>query len=232
MRLEELEQGQLVTILVSFDKKYMEFNTMIEEVNQKKRLVYASPVMRNDKPVSFKSSSVRTHLLIFFRDRTPQIFRNVSIQLTGRDRDSVWYAISASTASLDFNRRKSYRCYIGEDITVMIGKHRTTYKAILRDLSAGGFSFSMETSKKDCKVGSMVHFVLNDFLDEIKERFSFSIYGIIVSKRELENNRMAYGCRITSSTRGIDSYIAKKERVRLQKTRGRTKNGANMRSYT
>lgn len=232
MRLEELEQGQLVTILVSFGKKYMEFNTMIEEVSQKKRLVYTSPIMRNDRLISFKSSSVRTHLLAYFRDRTPQIFRNVSIQLTGRDVGSVQYAVSASSESLDFNRRKHYRCYIGEEVTIMIGRHHTTYKAVLKDLSVGGFSFCLETSKKECKVGNMVHFVLNEFLDELKERFSFSIYGIIVSKREIDNNRMIYGCRITSNTHGIAAYIAKKERVRLQRTRGGAKNGANMRSFT
>lgn len=219
MTIEELYQGQLAIIMVSFGQEHMEFNTMIEDINPKKKLIYAAPVLRDDKPVSFSSSAVRTHLIVFFEDRTPQVFRNVTIQLTRRDKDSLWYAITAATTSVDYNRRKHYRCYIGENASVMIGRHHTTYDAVLKDLSYGGFSFTIET-ERTCEIGDMVHFVLQDYIPELNERFSFSIYGIVVTKRDIENERSVYGCRITSNARGIDTYIAKKERIRLQKSRG------------
>ncbi len=219
MTIEELYQGQLAIIVVSFGQEHMEFNTMIEDINPKKKLIYTDPILRDDKPVSFGSSAVQTHLIVFFEDRAPQIFRNVQIHLTRRDKESLWYTIIAPTTSVEYNRRKHYRCYIGEDTSVMIGKHHTTYDAVLKDLSYGGFSFSIET-ERSCEIGDMVHFVLQDYIPELKERFSFSIYGIVVTKRDIENDRSVYGCRITSNTYGIDTYIAKKERVRLQKSRG------------
>lgn len=219
MNLDELQPGQLATIIVSYGKEHMEFNTMLEDVYPKKRIICAAPVLKNDKPISFNSTAVQTHLVVFFEDKTPQIFHNVKILLTRRDKTSVWYSISAPSNSIDYNRRKSYRCYLGMDTSIMVGPHHAAYDAILKDISVGGFSFTMD-SFRNCSVGEMAHLILKDYIEELKENFTFSIYGIILTKRELENNRTIYGCRITSNTFGIDSYIAKKERVRLQKTRG------------
>lgn len=219
MNLDELQPGQLATIIVSYGKEHMEFNTMLEDVYPKRRIICAAPVLKNEKPISFNSSAVQTHLVVFFEDKTPQIFYNVSIMLTRRDKTSVWYHITAPSNSIEYNRRKSYRCYLGIDTTVMIGPHHAAYDAILKDISVGGFSFTID-SFRSCDVGEMAHIILKDYIEELKESFTFSVYGIILTKRELENNRTVCGCRITSNTYGIDSYIAKKERIRLQKTRG------------
>lgn len=219
MNLEELQPGLLATIIVSLGQKHMEFNTMIEEVNAKKKTAYIPPVLKDDKPISFNSNTVQTHLLVFFPDRTPQVFRNVKILLARRDRESLCYTVTSTSSSVDYNRRKHYRCYIGLDTTIMVGAHHSAYDAVLKDLSIGGFSFTMD-SYLQCSVGDMVHFVLKEYIDELKENFQFSIYGIVVEARLLENDKTIYGCRITSNAYGIDSYIAKKERLRLQKTRG------------
>lgn len=218
MRLDELQTGQHVTILASVGNEQLEFSTTVEEINTKKHSIYLAPVLKDEKAVSF-NGNIQTHLLVYIDEQIPHIFRNVRIMLIRRGKGEICYTVTASTTSVRYNRRRHFRCYIGIEATVMVGVHRAPYDAIIKDLSISGFCFTVDSDKK-CAIGDMVHFVLNERLPELMKNFSFNIYGIIVNRRELENGKTVCGCRITSNTAGIDSYIAMKERLRLQKTRG------------
>ncbi|MBO5278083.1 MAG: PilZ domain-containing protein [Lachnospiraceae bacterium] len=217
MRLDELQQEQKVTILASVGNEQLEFSSTVEDVNPQRHCVYLAPVLKNEKPVSF--SGTPTHLLIYIDEQVPHIFRNVHITLVRRSKGEICYAVTASTTSVKYNRRRHFRCYIGIETTVMVGVHRAPYDAIIKDLSISGFGFTVD-SDKECAIGDMVHFVLNERFPELMKNFSFNIYGIIVNRRELESGKTVCGCRITSNTAGIDAYIAMKERLRLQKERG------------
>ncbi len=218
MHLNELQPEQLVTILAYVGSEHMEFNTMVEDVGSDKNTIHLAPILRDGKPVSFNGKAIQTHLLAFFDQQIPHIFRNVRLVLTRRDKESVWYTATASTTSVPYNRRRYYRCYIGLDAVVRIGAHRAPHDAIIKDLSIGGFGFTV-SSDVNCAIGDMVHFTLSERIQEISKVFSFNIYGIIVNKRELENGNVVCGCRMTSNPANIDSYIAIKERLRLQKER-------------
>ena len=218
MYLNDLHPEQLVTILAYVGSEHMEFNTMVEETGASKGIIHLAPILRNEKPVSFSGKSIQTHLLAFFDEQIPHVFRNVHLTLTRRDRESVWYTVTASAASVPYNRRRYYRCYIGLDSVVRIGAHRAAHNAIIKDLSIGGFGFVVSPDV-ECSIGEMVHFSLSERIPEVSKVFSFSIYGIIVNKRELENGNIVCGCRMTSNPANIDSYIATKERLRLQKER-------------
>lgn len=218
MHLNDLHPEQLVTILAYVGSEHMEFNTMVEDVGSDKNTIHLAPILRDEKPVSFNGKSIQTHLLAFFDDQIPHIFRNVRLVLTRRDKENVWYTATASTTSVPYNRRRYYRCYIGLDAVVRIGAHRAPHDAIIKDLSIGGFGFTV-SSDVNCAIGDMVHFTLSERIQEVSKVFSFNIYGIIVNKRELENGNVVCGCRMTSNPSNIDSYIAIKERLRLQKER-------------
>lgn len=218
MFLNNLHPEQLVTILAYVGSEHIEFNTMVEDVGLNKNTIHLAPILRDGKPVSFNGKSIQTHLLAFFDQQIPHIFRNVHLVLTRRDKESVWYTVTASTTSVPYNRRRYYRCYIGLDAVVQIGAHRAAHDAIIKDLSIGGFAFVV-SSDVSCSIGEMVHFHLSERIHETSQLFTFSIYGIIVNKRELENGNVVCGCRMTSNPANIDSYIATKERLRLQKER-------------
>lgn len=218
MYLNELHPEQLVTILAYVGNEHMEFNTMVEDTGSDKNSIHLAPIMRNDKPVSFNGSSIQTHLLVFFDDQIPHIFRNVHLTLTRHGKNTVWYTAKVSTTSVPYNRRRYYRCYIGLEAVVQIGAHRSAHDAIIKDLSIGGFAFTV-SSDVNCSIGDMVHFTLNERIPEAARVFAFSVYGLIVNKREMENGRIVCGCRMTSNPANIDAYIATKERLRLQKER-------------
>lgn len=223
MRLDDLQQGQEVTILACVKNEQLSFTTTIEEVNTKKHCLYLAPILKDDKPISFKGSFIHTHLFVSLEDQIPHIFRNVQILLVRRTNNEICYNVTASTTSVKHNRRRHFRCYIGLENTFMVGAHRAPISGILKDISISGFCFSIDAAKT-CSLGDMVHFRYTEQIPEISRLYHFNIYGIIVNIRELENGKILCGCRITSNTAGIESYIAAKERLRLQKTRINTPN--------
>lgn len=218
MKLEELRSGQYITVMAATGGRSVELDTVIEEVNKGRHTVYASPIVKDGKTVSFSVPGLSTHIVINFENKNPHVFRNVKVLLCKKDKTKNWYAITSSSGSVEINRRKTPRCYIGYDTVIRVGPHRTTYNGTIKDVSAGGFGFTL-SSDKPCPAGSMVRLVLNDTIPEISERFSFSLCGIIVNQRMLENGKMLYGCRLTSQANGLKEYIAKKEKSRTHKSR-------------
>ena len=102
-----------------------------------------------------------------------------------------------------------------------IGLDKTTYDIIIRDVSLTGFSFVFCSFEQTTEVGKGIHLVLNDYLEETAENFSFQMYGTVVRVEEVENGKTIYGCKLVEKVRGLDTYIAKKERARMHNQRGK-----------
>lgn len=111
------------------------------------------------------------------------------------------------------------RCYVGISTSIMYGANRSPHEIVIKDVSADGFSF---VCGSDVEFDSehLVHVVLNDYPEELAENFSFHLYGFIVRSYEVEGGRTVYGCRLNNRVAGLEAYIMKKDRIRIQKTGG------------
>lgn len=220
MKITDLSTGQSITIFVIIAGQQLEFESVIESVNAKKHTVYTTPVMKNDKVISFKGPGVQTHILVQLPDTKPLIFRNAIIATMKKEDGDFCYGVTASGPAVEFNRRNSYRCSIDIPCILKFGVGHATFDVFIRDVSLTGFSFVFKAEGQTCSQNQMVHVVLNDFIEELFENFSFHLYGIVVRIVELENGKVIYGCRLTEKIRGLDTYIAKKERLKIQRQRG------------
>lgn len=219
MLIEELTAGQNISIQVIMNAEQMEFPTTVIDPVPKRHGIYASPIMRGDKVVSFRGKGILTHLIVTFPDTKPQIFYNVIIQTMKSEDGSFSYLISTLSPSMAYNRRNAFRCFLGISSSVQVGMNNTAVDAVIRDVSLTGFSFVISSDEKQYADGSAVHILLNDHIDEKQENFSFHLFGIIVRSLELENNKTMYGCKLTNKIHGLERYIMLKERLRLNKSR-------------
>lgn len=169
--------------------------------------------------VSFHSGAVLTNLVVAFPDSKPHIFQNVEIETYKQDNNSYYYYISSITPSQQFNRRGAFRCFIGLPAVVQIGLEKHTQEATIKDISNTGFSILPYDSTVEYEIGTTIHLMLDDLVDENKEKYNFYLIGIVVRKHELENGNIVYGCRLNNKVPGLDSYIMLKERLRLSKSR-------------
>lgn len=221
MKISDLSVGQELKILVSIGEQQLEFPSSVEQTNPKKKLAYLAPAMKNGKILNFNGKGILTSLLVQLPDSKPLVFRNVTLNTIKKGDGTFCYGMECLSEGLELNRRGAFRCSIDLRTVLRVGLNRTTFDVILRDVSTTGFSFVFCNSDGTCEVGNSVHSVLNDYLEESCENFSFQLYGMIVRSEELKNGRVVYGCRLVTPVHGLDQYIAKRERLRIQKQRGK-----------
>lgn len=219
MRIEELIPGMTITFLVDISGKQLEFESKITEVFPRKHLVLADVVYRRDKVVSFHGDNIIVDVLINTGEDKPQIFRNVVVKTLKKNNGTFCYNLICDTKSKTFNRRESYRCYVGLPTHVRTGMGRIPISAILRDVSINGFSVVCD---RDLGVGQnqVLHAELKDQIDERNEKFDFELYGLVSRVHNLKNGNILYGCRLNNSVPKLESYIMKKERIRLRNNSG------------
>ena len=76
MNIFELTTGQIITIFVNTQGQKLEFNTTIDEVLPKKKILLAAPIYMNDKLLTFRGDHLIFDVLYCPPDgTTPQLFR-------------------------------------------------------------------------------------------------------------------------------------------------------------
>lgn len=219
MLIENLATGQSIKLTAKIGEESVEFETTVQETMPKKHMILADVVKKNDKVISFRGKGLIVDLHVTPPESAPMIFKNVQIELRKKQDDSLCYSISTITEAKVLNRRQSFRCYVGVATTVQCGSNHAAYDAVIKDVSTTGFSVTL-SQETDFRDNQVLHTVLNDYLEEIAENFSFHLYGIIVHHEDLENGQFVYGCKLNQKVPGLETYIMKKERLRLRKANG------------
>lgn len=219
MRIEELTPGQSITIVANIGEEQLQFSSQIEDVYPRKHLVLATPVFQDDKVITFHANGLIVDILLTPEDDKPQIFKNVKVTLMRKKEGGLCYNLSTIAESKPFNRRKYFRCFVGAASSVQYAPTKATRQVIIKDISENGFSFICEADA-DFALHQVVHTVLNDYVEDMTERFNFHLYGIIVRRHEMDDHRVLYGCRLNNHIAGLETYIMKKERIRLKNTSG------------
>ena len=222
MFIEELTAGQEITLTANIGQEQLTFETTVLESLDRKHMILVAPVYKNDKVITFRAKGLIVNLLASPPDSSPILFKNVTINLMKQSDNSLVYSVSSQAEGKANNRRESFRCHVGIATAVQCGSNRRAHDAIIKDVSASGFSVTLNHDEEDTHFheNQVLHIVLNDYLEEIAENFNFQMYGIIVRVQELENGRTVYGCRLNNKVPGLETYIFKKERIRLRNQNG------------
>lgn len=218
MKIEELTVDQEVKIMAVIGSSQMDFEVTVEEVNIRRKVIFTTPVFRNDRVISFNKENIFTHLVVTFENQKPLVFKDVTIITMKKPDNSYCYAITSQAESVELNRRGSFRCYLGIDTLCRILGDKSAYNITLKDISSTGFGFIMH-GNTTVDMGSTVLIVLNDYLEETKENYSFNIRGKVVRQTTTENGQQVYGCTLDGKYVGLDTYIAKKERLNIMRRR-------------
>ena len=216
MQIDDLTAGLSLSFLINLNTEQLQFESKILEVYPHRHTLLAQGVFTDDKIISFRGKGLIVDLIVTLPEDKPQLFKNVTTNVVKLSDGTLCYTVSSIAGSKTYNRRQSYRCYIGIETAVQCGLNRAAHDAIIKDISYNGFSV---VSREDLKleVNQTVHAVLNDHMDETAENFNFHLYGLVARIQELENGLFLYGCRLNNPVPGLKQYIIKKERAVLRK---------------
>ena len=222
MRIEELTAGCNITFYVKIGgEQPLVFESSIIEVNPKRRLVFSEAILKNGKVLAFKGHAISVDMVAALPEGKPFLFENITVEPLRLANNSFCYSLSSVKEGVPYNRRGSYRCFIGNAVFLRNSKEMKEYSVILRDVSVTGFSVTCDqTTELELVPNQLVHVLLEDYLEEIDQSFSFHLYGLMIRRQEMENKKILYGFRLNSSIPGLDNYLTQKERLRIKKSRG------------
>ena len=186
MQIDDLTAGLSLNFLIHLNTEQLQFESKILEVYPRRHTLLAEGVFTDDKIISFRGKGLVVDLIVTFPEEKPQLFKNVTTNVVKRADGTLCYTVFSVAGSKTYNRRQSYRCYVGIETAVQCGLNRAAHDVIIKDISYNGFSV---VSKEDLKleVNQTVHAVLNDHMDETAENFNFHLYGLVARIQELEN---------------------------------------------
>lgn len=220
MYINELESGKKLILTVKIGTESVDFETTVREIVPKKRAIMTDVVRDNDKVVSFSGAGVHVDVYFYPGDSAPIVFRNVKIIVYKDKSENIFYVITTNSPSVTVNRREAFRLFVGKNVVVQKGFNRSANDAILKDISTSGFSITVDSSVVEYELFQTIHTVFNDEIEEVGQKYSFQLYGIIVRKEEVDGGKVVYGCKLNQAVRGLETYITIKERLRLRNKNG------------
>lgn len=209
MLLSELDKGVSVKLHITIDGKVFEFDSNV--VLHHKQEVMFEPIRKNDKLLNVQSSNISVDILLLRPNEKPMIWRNAGMACVRYKRE-IYYAAKGDLDGREFNRRGEYRLFIGEEIYARIGNLLKEQLVILKDISNSGFAFIYEGELSQAE-GAFVSMKYRARLED--KIYELPLYGRIVRKMPVSDEKMLYGCAMLKKNKMIGHYINQRQMEQL-----------------
>jgi len=216
MFIDELENNAQLKIVVSVGTQKLEFEVNRLKLDAKSKdphYICTTPVMIEEKPVSFKSDKVKILCIqSIANNMIVQWMNNISIVLTRID-NTLCYFISCKSNVKPLNRRSAYRVSIMLDGQMSLQRSGENYnvRSTIVDMSIFGIGLTVPGST-DVKERDAL---IVRFQDEALEK-KFSIRCVAVRVDSLPNGYKRVGCRMAVESSSITAYLSEKQRRILE----------------
>ncbi|MBP1756060.1 MAG: hypothetical protein H6Q59_2458 [Firmicutes bacterium] len=206
MHVDSIGKGGLVEVEVRCNGKSMNFKSEVAHVVNNSILI--DPIKVNEQTIGF-SDNCKINFLYVHEEKL-FLWESVFVKLVKYD-GAVYHKIDIYGEGKPYNRRDSYRMYIGEDMPVYVNTATgpSALSVLIKDISETGVGF---IAKDDIDVDRTIRLKLKD------NNTILSLSGVIVRKEFLSNlGSFLYGCRFNEKNDKLSRYIAKKQSEALRK---------------
>jgi c-di-GMP-binding flagellar brake protein YcgR len=206
LQIEEIPEGGNIELEVRYSGHTMSFRSDI--ITIKNNSILISTIKVNDQTIGFSEKCQLNFL--YKMDGKVYIWENVFVKLVKYD-GNICHKIDLFGDGKPYNRRDSYRMYIGEDMPLYVNSATgpTAISVLVKDISETGVAF---ITKDEIDIDRTFRLKLKDNVTTI------SLSGVIVRKDFLQNlNSYLYGCRFNEKNDKLGKYIAKKQGELLRK---------------
>ena len=198
----------------SFHEKEYSFNTKLIRFPDSYQIFF-SPIILQNKILNFAHlEGVSVELVCIRENQKPIVWRDVKLELA-KDRKPPVYQLKSDSYGVEFNRRGSFRLFLGINGDAQIGLHTSPIPVVIKDISASGVSFVTNEEREETEV----HIIFKD-----KDlNANFNIHANVVRVSQTENGRYVYGCHFSEEQQSVEKYIQKKQLHELQSQRAQSK---------
>ena len=205
MKLFQIEPEKIVTVTVKNPKGTV-INYKTKAVFGKNDMLFLEPVRQGEKILDFSGESLAISVTYAQEDGTVLEWKKCAVKNV-RYQKVPYMVLYCAVDAVTVNRRETYRHFLGYGGELQYGKNRKARKITVRDISVMGVGIIMEEEHEVADLG-----LLNlEFRDEEFD-LPIQLYAKPVRKEKLDENQIAYGCRIVESDMHIGRYIAAKQK--------------------
>jgi len=211
MEIEDFQIGDNIEIELIAASDRLSFPCEIMKILDDGRIM-VSQIVHNEKSVGFSDSDLMSFLHI-----GPKIHRwnNPTIKLV-KYKKEVYHCVSLVGSGIPYNRRESYRLYVGSDCPLFLATSQGIERrdVLIKDISNGGVGFIVSNSEVPLPLYKQVRIHLVD------DSFDMNLHLEIVRSMILEEqNSTLYGCRFIAPDAMVGRYIIKKQEKKLKEMR-------------
>lgn len=202
MKINEIEEGTEVTLIIMYDEKTLNLQSTC--VGKKGKDILIAALRVDGKVVNLDVSDLKVGLMIDRADKKPMMWADCEVKMIVA-KGSVLVRVSSKFEGKEVNRRGNFRLSIGGPAKGRIGRNKEALQMILRDVSYSGFAVLME-EKGRYEEGMPIRVVHRDTdLDTILD-----LRGKIVRTEE-RNGRQLLGCQLDIPSAALGKYIGEKQ---------------------
>jgi len=207
LQISEIQIGAKIEVEVKYNGRNVSFRSQVVFIQDSSVIVNAITV--DEQTLGFSENCQINFLYIV--DGKVFAWENVSVKLIKYE-GKLYHLIVLSGEGIPYNRRNSYRMYIGEDMPLYINTPNgsSAINVLVKDISENGVAF---ITKDDLSINRTFRLKLKDS----NNRF-ITLSGIIIRKEYLEHlQSYLYGCRFNENNSTLGRYIAQRQIELLRK---------------
>lgn len=207
MQISEIQIGAKIEVEVKYNGRNVSFRSQVVFIQDSSVIVNAITV--DEQTLGFSENCQINFLYIV--DGKVFAWENVTVKLIKYE-GKLYHLIVLSGEGIPYNRRNSYRMYIGEDMPLYINTPNgsSAINVLVKDISENGVAF---ITKDDLSINRTFRLKLKDS----NNRF-ITLSGIIIRKEYLEHlQSYLYGCRFNENNSTLGRYIAQRQIELLRK---------------
>lgn len=164
-------------------------------------------------PINFESDKVCTDVYLIREPEAPIVWKNVAIKRIGLAGRQIHGIVSKQTG-IKINRRNRFRVPVRTRTTADFGLGDKSVEVVVRDVSYTGFAI-VAPGEEELHQYDQVQITFDDI------GFHLTLEGYAVRREKADENRVIYGCIINQRDDKLEEYLKEKERILIQKRKGR-----------
>lgn len=206
MLIDSIVKGDTMQVEVKCNGKTVRFNGIIAQIINNS--VLTTPIKFNDQTVGFSDNCQIDFLYVY--EGKLYLWDNVTVKLVRYDGE-IYHKIDLFGEGKPYNRRDSYRMYVGEDMSIYVNTASgpEALSVLVKDISETGVAF---ITKEELDLDRTIRLRIKD------NAVLITMSGVVVRK-EFQKNLSAYlyGCKFNERNEKLSRYIAKKQSEALRK---------------
>ncbi|HHX13147.1 MAG TPA: flagellar brake protein [Clostridiales bacterium] len=206
MQIKDLPIGAEIELEVKYNGQCVNFQSQVVDVIENSVLI--NPIIVDEKTLGFADSN-QVNFIYISEDKV-FVWNHIDVILI-KYNGNMYHKADLSGDGVPYNRRNSYRMYIGEDMPLHINTSRgsSTINVLVKDVSETGVAFITE---EDLSIGRVFRLKLKD------NNRLINLSGVIVRREYLEHlGSFLYGCKFNEYNTVLGGYIARKQIELLKK---------------